>query len=395
MFSERTNWSLQPNRLARALEERRRTGLPILDVTESNPTRCGFEYPEADLLAALADSGALVYEPDPRGALLARKAIAAYYTERGAAVSPEQIFLTTGTSEAYSYVFHLLADPGDNVLVPTPSYPLFDFLARLNDVELVHYALDYDHGWELNPGAVAERVNARSRAVLVVHPNNPTGSFVKPAELEFLVDCCRTQELALVVDEVFADYAFDATLPRVSTHAAESRVLTCTLSGLSKISALPQMKLAWIVVNGPEELRKAALERLEIVADSYLSVSTPLARALPRLLELRRQMQPQVLARTRANLAWLDEHLASSLPASRLATEGGWYTILKVPATRSDEDWAVELLKADGVYVHPGHFFDFASEGYLVLSLLAPEVIFQEATTRLLRHLEQESRRRA
>lgn len=390
MFARRAGWSLEPNRLSRAIEERRQKGLEILDLTESNPTRCGFDY-DARILEALADPRSLTYEPDPRGLLTARHAVAGYYAERGARVEPEQIFLTTSTSEAYSFVFRLLADPGDAVLVPSPSYPLFDFLVRLNDLELTAYPLEYDHGWRMNVAALRGRLEtaARARAVLLVHPNNPTGSFVRARELDALAEVCRERSLALVADEVFGDYALapDAghpSGPRLRTHAGERRALTFTLSGLSKISALPQMKLAWIVVSGPDNLLSAALARLEVIADTYLSVSAPLAHALPRLLETRRAVQPRLLARLRANLQYLDESLAQKSALSRLKMEGGWYAILKLPATRSDEDWAVEFVRSEGVLVHPGHFYDFQSEGFAVLSLLPRVEAFREGVARIL-----------
>lgn len=390
MFASRTDWRLEPNRLTQAIEERRRKGLAILDLTESNPTRCGFDYDGRQILEALGDPRSVTYEPDPRGLVAAREAVAGYYAERGARVGPDQIFLTTSTSEAYSFVFRLLADAGDSLLVPSPSYPLFDFLGRLNDLELVPYPLEYDHAWRIDVATLRTRVTPRTRAILAVHPNNPTGSFVRARELEALLELCRERQLALVADEVFADYTLtpDAARhesgPRVATHAAESRALTFTLSGLSKISALPQMKLAWLVANGPQDLLRKALERLEVIADTYLSLSAPLAHALPRLLETRRAIQPQILARVAGNLRHLDQQLARGSPASRLEVEGGWYAILKLPVTRSDEDWAVELVREDGVLTHPGHFFDFHSEGYLVLSLLPPPEIFKQAVGAIL-----------
>jgi len=391
MFAARTDWSLTPNRLSKMIDERRRKGLPIIDLTESNPTRCGFGVGAQAALVALANPRSLTYEPDPRGLLCARQAVAGYYAERGIPVDPQQIFLTTSTSEAYSYVFRLLANPGDNILAPRPSYPLLDFLARLNDLELVSYPLIYDHRWQVDLEALAARLNQRSKAVLTVHPNNPTGSFVRRDELAFLISCCRKQPLALIADEVFADYAFEDASPksrdtgadRVLSFAAESGALTFTLSGLSKISALPQMKLAWIIANGPEDLLHTALARLEVIADTYLSVSAPLAQALPELLELRHQVQPQILGRVRQNLRWLDEQLSRGGAISRLETEGGWYVILRVPAVRSDEDWAMELLRDDGVLVHPGHFYEFPSESHLVLSLLPSTEVFEEGMLKI------------
>jgi hypothetical protein len=315
---------------------------------------------------------------------VAREALAQYYSEKGIALDPEQIFLTTSTSEAYSFVFRLLANAGEKILVPQPSYPLFDFLGGLNDVEVLPYPLIYDDGWQVDLEALASRWDRRARAVLVVHPNNPTGSYIQKGEWVRIIDlCCRTQA-ALIADEVFADYGFIAAANRVVTHAQACEALTFTLSGLSKISALPQMKLAWIVVNGPVALREEAQARLEVIADTYLSVSTPVALAAPQWLARRRAIQSQILERVQANLAQLDAQLTPGLPVSRLKVEGGWYAILRVPATRTDEDWAAELLSQEGVVVHPGHFYDFPSEGYLVFSLLPAPDTFEAALRRIL-----------
>ncbi len=390
MFAARTNWSLTTNRLSRGLEELRRAGRAYLDLTESNPTRCGFAIDAGLIREALADPRTLFYEPDPRGALAAREAVVEYYSERGVQLSPQQIFLTTSTSEAYSFVFRLLADPGDSILVPRPSYPLFEFLAGLNDVRLIPYPLDYHDGWGIDREALDASVasaRGQARAIMIVHPNNPTGSFVSSTESDALAALAREQDLALVADEVFSDYAWDPGSGRVRTHATEQRVLTFTLSGLSKISALPQMKLAWIVVTGPDDLREAALARLEVVADTYLSVSAPAAYALPMLLELRGQIQPQILERVRANLRVLDERLSPRLPVSRLRAEAGWYTTLRVPITRSDDDWAAELLAREQLLVHPGHFYDFTSDGHLVVSLLPPPEVFREGVAKLLAYV--------
>ena len=384
MFSSRTNWLLTPNRLAQAIEELRRRGRPLLDLTESNPTRCGFAFDTQAILKTLANPQALSYEPDPRGLLVARQAVAAYYAERGIALDPGQIFLTTSTSEAYSYVFRLLADSSDTILAPQPSYPLFDYLAGLNDVGVVAYPLIYDHGWQIDLPTLAKRLEARTRAILVVHPNNPTGSFVRRRELAELLAFCRRHDVALVADEVFADYPLAADPLRVVSHAAITEALTLTLSGLSKISALPQMKVAWLVVSGPPEILRSGLARMEIIADTYLSVSAPLALALPGLLETRRTLQPQILARLTSNLKLLDARLSSGQPVSRLLVEGGWYAILRLPSIRTDEEWAMELACKDGVLVHPGHFFDFGSEGHLVISLLTKAEVFEEGIARII-----------
>ena len=384
MFSSRTNWPLGPNRLSLEIEELRRQGVSLFDVTESNPTRCGFVFDGRDIFDALASPQALNYTPDPRGLLSARQAVASYYAERGITLDSAQIFLTTSTSEAYSYIFRLLADPGDAILVPQPSYPLFDFLAGLNDVRVIAYPLFYDHGWQIDLPALEERLEDRARAILVVHPNNPTGSFVRREELAELLAFCQRHDMALVADEVFADYSLAMDPQRIVSHAAVTEALTFTLSGLSKISALPQMKVAWAVVNGPAQLLRDALARLEIIADTYLSLSAPLALALPKLLETRRALQPQILARVRSNLQLIDARLAANQPINRLEVEGGWYAILRLPSIRTDEDWAIELARQDGILVHPGHFFDFSSEGHLVISLLTEGAVFEEGLRRIL-----------
>lgn len=385
MFTSRTNWRLESNRLTRALEELRRSGSEVLDLTASNPTTCGFAYPEREILGALADPRALVYCPESKGLLGARQAIAGYYAgcrwfaNPAPPVDPERIILTSGTSEAYSHLFRLLCEPGDEVLAPEPSYPLFEFLADLADVRLVTYPLLYDHGWQIDFSSLRAALTPRSRAVLVVHPNNPTGSLVKPREAAELAEICAARDMAIVADEVFLDYANGDAPSFVSS----SDALTFTLSGISKISLLPQMKLAWTVVSGPDEAVKAAVERLEIIADTYLSPSTPVQLALPELLHRRHSLQSQVRNRIYANLSALDDMLSGTKTVTRLEREGGWYAILKVPVTATDDDLVVALLERYSVLVHPGHFFNFAREGFLVLSLITPEAEFREGVRRL------------
>lgn len=384
MFSRRTDWPLAPNRLSELLRERRARGLPVLDLTESNPTRCGFEFDAEEILSPLRNARSLFYEPDPRGLLTAREAVAQYYSLRGVQLEPEQIFLTASTSEAYSFVFRLLANSGDRILAPQPSYPLFDFLGGLNDVEVVPYPLIYDDGWRVDLEALRAQSGPRTRAAMVVHLNNPTGSYIHTSEQVAMAEICGGNHSALIADEVFADYAFGADVERVVTHAAPSEVLTFTLSGLSKICALPQMKLAWIVVSGPATLRLEAQARLEVIADTYLSVSAPVALAAPMWLARRHGIQAQILERVQSNLRKLDEMLAPGLPISRLTVEGGWYAILRVPATRSDGDWAADLLTHTGVSLHPGHFYDFRSEGFLVISLLPADEVFEDALRKVI-----------
>jgi alanine-synthesizing transaminase len=387
MFASRTNWPLEPNRFAKALEEHRRRGRPLLDLTNSNPTTCGICYPEDRLFAALHDRRALRYEPESKGLRQARAAIADYYGDRtgffGAEprIDPERIVITSGTSEAYSHIFRLLCEVSDEVLVPAPGYPLFEYLADLADIRAISYPLLYDVGWQVDFAGLHAGLSARSKAVMLVHPNNPTGSFIKKEEAQKLAEICARRELAIIADEVFLDYADDSG-PHPS-FAFHSPALTFTLSGLSKISLLPQMKLAWIVVSGPEALAAAAVERLEVIGDSYLSPSIPGQLALPEMLAIRGNLQAQMRQRLCLNLAFLDAQLRQGGSVNRLEREGGWYAVLRVPATGSDEDLAVALLESCNVLVHPGHFFDFPREGFLVVSLIVPEADFQEGTRRL------------
>ncbi len=392
MFSSRTNWPLAPNRFTLALQKHREAKRDVLDLMASNPTVVGLRY-DANLLSAFTNPESLRYHPDAKGLPSAREAVANYYRERGASVDPEHIILTTSTSEAYSFVFRLLCDPGDEVLVPAPSYPLFDFLADIQDVRLRTYPLFYDHGWHLDLHAIKTAFSERVRAVIVVHPNNPTGSYIKPDEVAQLHAVCAEKQSALITDEVFLDFAHDSA-PRTSFVHPITRfpdqpiALTFTLSGLSKISGLPQMKFAWIAVSGPEALARGAIARLEVIADTYLSMSTPVQLAAPSLFAERHYFQPQLLARIHANLAELDRQIAAQKACERLHIEGGWYAVLRVPVTRSDEDLAIELLEKKSVLVHPGHFYNFASDGYLVVSLIVPENEFREGIRRLVGEFE-------
>jgi len=407
MFSQRTGWKLAQNRLTEALDDVRRNGARILDLTRSNPTRVGLQYDAPAILNALASPEALDYDPQPKGLRAAREAVAAYYrSDHYCDLDPERIVLTTSTSEGYSFVFRLLANPGDELLVPKPSYPLFEFLADLQDVKLVPYPLIYDHGWQFDFHSLERAVSARTRAAVVVHPNNPTGSYVKPAELRELNALCRKHELCLIADEVFLHYGLDGarglkpasllgsngaagsralSKPVHASFTANAEVLTFTLSGLSKVSALPQIKVAWVAASGPPDKVVAAMARLDIIADTYLSMNAPVQWAVPKLLEQRHSIQRQLQARVQANLAELDRQLAAQQNCERLCVEGGWYAVLRVPVTRSDEELCIELLRRESVLVHPGHFYDFPSDGYLVLSLIGPEEEFREGIERVLR----------
>jgi alanine-synthesizing transaminase len=382
VFARRTNWQLEPNRFALALEEQRRRGTRLLDLSASNPTRCGFDYDIRSIMRALVHPASLDYNPDPRGLSAARQAVADYYATRGEHVHAARLFLTTSTSEAYSFIFRLLCDPGDEVLVPQPSYPLFEYLAGICDVTLRPYELIYDHGWQIDFHSLTQAATAATRAVMVVHPNNPTGSFVKPRERDELNAFCARQNLALVADEVFLDYPLDGVAR--ASFAANDAALTFTLSGISKISGLPQMKLAWTVISGPDEAAHDAAARLELIADTYLSMNAPIQHAAREFLGTRHGLQRQMMSRVRTNLAELDRQLAAS-DCRRLDVEGGWYAVVRVPVTRSDEELAIELLERDAVIVHPGHFFDFHQDGYVVLSLITPEADFTEGIKRIIR----------
>ncbi|HET7207106.1 MAG TPA: pyridoxal phosphate-dependent aminotransferase [Terriglobales bacterium] len=388
MFSKRTDWKLVPNALTLAQEEMKAGGREVLDLTVSNPTRVGLNYDVDEILTALSQPQVLDYDPQPKGMLSARQAVAAYYRDQHDAfgIDPENIVLTASTSEGYSYVFRLLCNPGDKILVPNPSYPLLEFLADLQDVTLVPYPLVYDHGWQIDFASLYKQVDHHTRAILIVHPNNPTGSYVRQEEISPLYAFCRDYNLALVVDEVFLDYAHDGA-PRPS-FAANPGVLTFTLSGLSKISALPQMKLAWIVTSGPEDRVPAAIARLEVIADTFLSMSAPLQLALPVLLEQRKHIQPVLRDRLRANLEELDRQLADRPSCSRLEVEGGWYVVLRIPVTESDEELAIRILRSVSVLVHPGHFYDFHADGHLVLSLITPSEHFRQGVHRALEVIE-------
>lgn len=386
MFSHRTEWKLALNPFTEAQREVAAKRADVLDLTVSNPTRAELYYDSETILGSLASPQAMDYDPQPKGLLSAREAVAAYYREEHEVfdLDPEATVLTTSTSEGYSYVFRLLCNPGDELLVPKPSYPLFEFLADLQDVKLVPYPLIYDHGWQIDFHSLYKAVNHRTRGVVIVHPNNPTGSYTGENERTALNAFCREYGLALVVDEVFLDYAVDGT--RRSTFVANSEALTFTLSGLSKISCLPQMKMSWIVTSGPSV--EEAMGRLEVIADTYLSVNAPVQFATPTLLTYRKQVQPLVLDRLRVNLEELDRQLSKQKSCARLHVEGGWYAVLRVPVTQSDEDLSIEILKKQSVLVHPGHFYDFTSDGYLVVSLITPAGKFREGISRVLDRFE-------
>ncbi|MFH1679771.1 MAG: pyridoxal phosphate-dependent aminotransferase [Candidatus Eisenbacteria bacterium] len=378
MFSRRTSWELRPTRLAERLAAIRAAGDEVVDLTESNPTRCGFSYPAEVILGALADPKGLVYDPDPRGLLSARAAIASRHGE----IDPSRIVLSSSTSEAYTWLFKLLCDAGDEVLVPAPSYPLLGDLAAIEAIRIVRYPLLYDGRWHLDTGEIERLAGPRTRAVIVVHPNNPTGSFLSHQEIEWLRGFAAGRGLAIVSDEVLAGYRFgEGEFPE--TLAGETESLTFSLGGLSKAAGLPQMKLSWIIASGPEPLREAALERLEVVGDAFLSVGTSVQVGLESLLSAGDSVRAEIVGRVRANRAALLQARDPGDAWENLHADGGWYAVLRVPRVMSDEEWALELLERERIHVHPGGLFDFPEEGRLVLSLLPPADRFREGIARL------------
>ncbi len=380
MFSSRTDWNLTPNALTQLLEEKRKRGERILDLTESNPTACGFRYPP-ELAQSLASEQSLLYEPDPRGLLSARNSVAEFYDRKGIHVDPGNIFLTASTSEAYSYLFRLLCNPGETVLVPRPSYPLFDYLCRLNDVEPIHYRLSYDNEWYLDGESLRNGFDQSTRALLLVHPNNPTGSFLKNREAEQVVEISLQHNIALIVDEVFGEYQIDPGEEIYGSFAGEQRGLVFTLSGISKLMGLPQMKLSWIVLSGDAALVHDARNRLDVISDTYLSVGTPIQQALSTLFRGGQEISAQIRARITANHAWLRASTSQG-PISLLKAEGGWNAILRLPNIYSDEAWALRMLQECNILVHPGHFFEIEQDTCIVVSLLPEETSFSDGITR-------------
>lgn len=375
MLSQRIPGERSPNAWSRLLAARRAAGEPLLDLSEANPTRVGLAGAGAEELAALADPGSARYEPDPRGAAPAREAVADYYRQRSLAVAADEIVLTAGTSESYAHLFRLLADPGETLLVPAPSYPLFEPLAALEGVRLASYRLAYDGRWHLDLGSLEAAWTPGVRGVIVVQPNHPTGSCLAADEREALERRCERAGAAIIADEVFGDFAWTTGAGALPSFAGTGRALTFVLSGLSKVCGMPQLKLGWIAVAGPAGPRAEALEGLEWISDLFLTVATPVQRALPRLLAGRAAWQARVRERIAANLTRLDAAVARAPRLGRLAGEGGWAAILRVPGPRGEEEWALELLRR-GVAVHPGQFYDMEGEAFLVPSLIvAPGVM--------------------
>jgi aspartate/methionine/tyrosine aminotransferase len=372
MFSSRLSWNPSTNRITRCIEALKQSGIEIVDLTETNPTAAGFEYDPVAVCRAISPPAILEYHPSPRGLISARQAVVDYYRHHGKAIDRETVFLTSSTSESYACLFKLLCDPGDTVLAPRPSYPLFDFLAGLDAIHLEAYQMRYRHdtGWGIDLEQIKSLTTPRTRAVILVNPNNPTGSYVRPHARDPLTRWCRDQGLALIVDEVFLDYASAQHPPGSLSFAGNSGALTFTLSGISKVLGLPQFKLGWIQVSGPPSLCAPACNHLEMISDTYLSASTPVQVALPALMAQRDFFQNQVITRIEANEKYLNAACDRLTTGRMLCREGGWTAVIAMQNGISDEDLVCRLLESDHVLVHPGYFYDFEEESCLVISLL-------------------------
>ena len=382
MISSRLPKSLEPNAVARAIDAKRRSGAAILDLTETNPTSAGFNYPK-ELLEPLADPRALEYDPQPLGLWSARAAVAADFRRRGIVISADRVALTSSTSEAYALLFKLLCDAGDAVLVPHPSYPLFEHLTQLESVTAIPYALEYHGAWRVDVDSITRAATDRVRAILIVSPNNPTGSFLHEDDLDALSSLAAARGWAIIGDEVFADYPLDPA-PEAANVLAGAGVLTFSLGGLSKAAGLPQLKLGWIGFGGPSSKVDEALAAYEVIADTYLSVSTPVQAAAADLIERGTAIRSQILARVQRNLESLRKLATAHPSVGVLRVEGGWSAVAQVPQLRAEEALVLELLEKDDVLVHPGYFFDFDREAFVVVSLLVEPATFDQAVTRLL-----------
>jgi len=374
---------VRTSRFADALASHRQAGTRLLDLTISNPTAANLIYPHGEIANVLGCLRQFDYQPDPAGSFKARQAIAGMYGANGIAVAAEHILLTASTSEAYAHLFKLLCDPGDEILVPLPSYPLFEFLAALEGVRTVPYWLRYDGNWHVDLASVESAINGRTRAIVVVNPNNPTGSFLKREEAAALVELARRKNLPVISDEVFTNFALSAAHDRVQSFADRSETLVFSLNGLSKSCGMPQMKLGWIVISGPDEAARQSRERLEFILDTYLSPSTPVQSALPSLLAIGQGVRQQIQERTRRNYEAL-KHILAGAPANALHTEAGWSAIVQIPRTRSEEEWILTLLDQQNVVTQRGYFFDMPNEAYLVLSLLTDPEVFDEGVKRII-----------
>ena len=386
MFAKRVQFDLRENRLTRLFEEKRTQGSELIDLTTSNPTTVGLEYPEERILEVLATPESLRYEPTASGLEKTRKAIAGFYEDRGCKLSPSDLLLTSSTSEAYSFLFKLLLNPGDRVLLPQPSYPLFQYLAAMESVQVAPYHLFYDDGWHYDLESLEDQLATGANVVVLVNPNNPTGSYISRSDWTKFRDLCIRKSVSLICDEVFSEYQLDEETSFPDPRS-ETEIPLFLLNGLSKSAGLPQLKLSWIAARGPRRIKQQSLSRLELISDTYLSVGTPIQHGLQDLLKLADGIRRQTVARIRTNHESLVK-VCSGTAVDPLQVQGGWCATLRVPRSRSEEEWGLHLLESQGIVVHPGYFFDFPGEAYLVLSLLVESTAFEEGVNRLLAAVE-------
>jgi len=389
MFSGRARWNMPLNRLTRARQERAAKGLPILDLTETNPTQVGLDLPIAELAEAMRKAARAPYQPEPRGAIHAREALASVLSSEHHTVSADDLLLTASTSEAYSFLFKLFCDAGDEVITGIPSYPLLDHLVALESVRLRQFRFDFERRWTIDPHSVAKEMSERTRALVVVHPSNPAGSFLSRSEQAAMAVVCQTAGIPLISDEVFIDYPLSPPADVAERASFRDEGMVISLGGLSKSAGLPHFKLGWIHVGGSEHERRRVLAGLEMVADQYLSVSTPVQMALPELLRLAPSIRAAISERTAKNLVRLREEIETYASLHLLPVEGGWSAVVRYPSIIADEDIALELLEHEGVLLHPGYFFDFPADGYLVLSLLCEPQTFRDGVARVVAYLRE------
>jgi alanine-synthesizing transaminase len=388
MFSSRTDWNTAPNRLSGFVTEKRLHGETIIDLTESNPTNCGFSYPDREIIKALGTPSVTSYKPEPFGLLSTRKSIAEYYANLGTEIRPEQIILTASTSEAYSFLFKLLCNVGDEVVIPQPSYPLFEYLCQLNDVTLKNYRLAYDGEWHIDFESLQDQFTVRTRAIILVHPNNPTGSYLKQDEFNRICLLASKHNFSIIADEVFGPYDISPDAHRANILNSRSSVLLFSLNGISKLLGLPQLKLSWIAVQGNTQLVTEALKRLEIIGDTFLSVNTPVQLALPNILCYTSDIEFQIRSRIQTNYRLLQTIFTGS-DTSVLRVEGGWYAILQLPQRKNDEEWAEQILLKKNIIVQPGHFYDFEQESCIIISLLPILGIFKKSLEEIHRFVQE------
>jgi alanine-synthesizing transaminase len=394
MFSNKLDYNTEENKLSKLLSDKKKSGVKLLDLTESNPTKAGFDYQKEKILESIAHPDSLLYNPNPKGLLSARTAIKNYYNDFGIDVNVENIFLTSATSEAYSFVFKLLTDPFDEILIPSPGYPLFSFISELESVSVKYYKLKYSAsvGFEIDFDSLNSQISDKTKAIVIVNPNNPTGNYLKKNDLTELINICKNKNISLICDEVFLDFNIEKESDEVVSISGVNEVQTFTLSGISKVCGLPQLKLSWIIVNGKKEICEEAKSKLEVIADTYLSVGTPVQLALKELLGNRQYIQSQISERINSNYNFLKSQFLNDNKISLLKTEGGWYSVLKMFGIINEEKSAFDLLDKQDVYIHPGYYFDFEEEGYIIVSLLTQQDVFKEGIIRIVNHLSKENK---